>query len=116
MAEYFEDHRGYIQDLLGPVDAVTEIWTNAGKIRGNHIHDRTVQWTYVVSGRMLFAALHEDGLHETTAVPGQLVTESPGVPHAWRAIEDTRVLVFSRGPRSGQAYETDTRRLEVPLL
>lgn len=107
----FEDERGVIQDLLGQVDAVTEIFTKAGKIRGNHVHARTTQWTYVVSGRMTFAWTEDDGRHIAHYPAGSLVTEAAGIPHAWRAVEDTRVLVFTRGPRSGQAYETDTTRL-----
>jgi quercetin dioxygenase-like cupin family protein len=116
VADRFEDERGVIQDLLGPVDAVTEIFTRKGAVRGNHIHRKTTQWTYVVSGclRMAFEAEGRPFFHE--AGPGQLVCEAPGVPHAWQALENTRVLVFSRGPRSGDAYESDTVRLEVPLL
>lgn len=109
----FEDARGSIQDLLdGPIDAVTEIYTVAGAVRGNHVHQFTIQWTYIVSGRMLFAAGEKQMEHST----GALIRESAGVPHAWKAVEDTTVLVFTRGPRSGSAYETDTKRLDVPLL
>ena len=111
----FEDGRGVIEDLLGKVDAVTRIFTVAGAVRGNHVHKRTVQWTYVVSGRMLFATGYPIAAQQE-AGPGELVTEPAGVPHAWKALEDTVVLVFTRGPRSGSAYETDTSRLEVPLL
>jgi quercetin dioxygenase-like cupin family protein len=43
---------------------------------------------------------------------GEMIEEPAGIPHAWKALdEDTIVLVFTRGPRSGQAYETDTQRL-----
>ena len=116
MADRYEDSRGVIQDLLGPVDAVTEIYTRKGCIRGNHIHQQTTQWTYVVSGEILFARLEDDGMHDRICTPGELVTEPAGIAHAWKAIEDTIVLVFTRGPRSGEAYETDTTRLTVPLI
>lgn len=42
---------------------------------------------------------------------GDLFEEPAGVPHAWHAEEDTTVLVFTRGPRSGEGYESDTERL-----
>lgn len=116
MAGRFEDERGVIQDLLGQVDAVTEITTVRGAVRGNHVHKVTVQWTYIVSGRMLMAWTEDDGAHTRIAQAGDLITEAAGIPHAWKALEDTRVLVFTSGPRSGEAYETDTVRLEVPLL
>lgn len=116
MTDRFEDERGVIQDLLGEIDAVTEIFTKAGAVRGNHVHHNTVQWAYVVSGKMLFASVADDGLHEDVHGPGELVKEPAGIPHAWRALEDTRVLVFTKGPRSGEAYESDTVRLPVPLI
>ena len=114
----FADHRGTITDLLGPVDAVTEIVTKAGAVRGNHVHHATVQWTYVASGRLLTALQTTDGGAPilTEHGPGDLIEEPAGLPHAWKALEDTVVLVFTKGPRSGSAYESDTERLRVPLL
>ena len=113
MPDRYEDERGVIQDLITRrIDAVTEITTKAGMVRGNHTHAQTTQYTYVVSGRMLFVAQIDSGPFESVIRgPGELVTELPGVPHAWRAIEDTTVLVFTRGPRSGDAFESDTVRL-----
>jgi quercetin dioxygenase-like cupin family protein len=80
------------------------------------VHEHTVQWAYVVSGKMVFASDPGGGCASITGLPGDLICEPAGVPHAWRAVEDTTVLVFTRGPRSGEAYETDTQRLSVPLL
>ncbi len=112
-----EDSRGIIQDLFtGQLDGVTEIITKAGAVRGNHVHAHTTQWTLVRSGRLLVAT--DDGkvrLHREYG-PGEMAEEAPGIAHAWKALEDTRVLVFTRGPRSGAAYESDTQRLERPLL
>jgi quercetin dioxygenase-like cupin family protein len=107
----FEDERGVIQDLLGRVDAITEIVTWEGGVRGNHIHARTTQWTYVVAGLLLVAWTEDDGVHTRQHGQGALIKEEAGVPHAWKALLDTRVLVFTQGPRSGQAYETDVTRL-----
>jgi quercetin dioxygenase-like cupin family protein len=111
VTDRFEDSRGTIQDLLGPVDSVTEICTVKGAVRGNHVHQHTTQWTYVVSGNLLVAS-QLDGIPQTHPCgPGALICEPPGVPHAWKALEDTVVLVFTRGPRSGANYESDTFRL-----
>jgi quercetin dioxygenase-like cupin family protein len=116
MSDRFEDHRGVIQDIvLDRVDAVTEIFTRKGCVRGNHVHERTVQWTYIVRGELLVASM-PDVLQTRVAVAGDLIREDPGIPHAWKAIEDTTVLVFTRGPRSGADYEKDTVRLVVPIL
>jgi hypothetical protein len=56
------------------------------------------------------------GTHRFNAGAGTLVHHRPGDPHAWRALEDTDCLVFTRGPRSGENYEQDTYRLRNPLL
>ena len=116
MADRFEDERGVIQDLLGKIDSVTEIFTKAGSVRGNHYHQHTTQWAYVAWGKMLFLHTEDDGIHSEARGPGSLVIEPPGVHHAWKALEDTLVLVFTKGPRSGEAYESDTIRLQVPLI
>jgi len=114
MPDRFEDERGVIRDLFGPLDAVTHITTKAGAVRGNHVHAQTIQWTMILTGRMLIAT--GSGITHREYGPGQIACERPGVPHAWKALEDTEVLVFTRGPRSGDAYESDTQRLEKPLL
>jgi quercetin dioxygenase-like cupin family protein len=112
VADRYEDSRGVIQDIFeGRLDAVTRIYTRPGMIRGNHVHMRTTQWTYVLDGTMTFAWTEDDGVHTRTAGPGELITEPAGVPHAWRSETETVVLVLTRGPRSGQAYEEDTQRL-----
>jgi quercetin dioxygenase-like cupin family protein len=112
MSDRFEDHRGVIQDVLGKIDAVTRITTVAGAVRGNHVHRETTQWTLVLSGRLLMAS----GDTVTEMGPGEVIKHPPGMPHAWKAVEDTDCLVFTRGPRSGADYETDTYRLQEPLL
>lgn len=113
----FSDHRGTIQDLLGPVDSVTEIFTKMGEVRGNHIHAETIQWTYIVFGSL--EVVHAIGgsrknptLKSHRYKQGKLFEEPAGIAHAWRALEDTLVLVFTKGPRSGANYENDTQRLE----
>lgn len=121
MADYFADHRGTIQDLLDAVDAVTEIYTVKGAVRGNHVHQETIQWTYVVSGLLLVATqrVGQRGMlpvQQDEYGPRDLICDEPGVAHAWQALEDTLVLVFTKGPRSGEGYELDTQRLEKPLL
>lgn len=117
MAERFEDERGVIQDLvIAGIDGVTEIFSRAGAVRGNHVHRHTTQWTYVVSGRLLVRRYLDGDIEEQAFLPREMAVDLPGVPHAWRAIEDTVVLVFSAGPRTGEDYESDTTRLETPLL
>jgi quercetin dioxygenase-like cupin family protein len=112
MSDRYEDARGVIQDWFGPLDSVTHITTVKGAVRGNHVHLNTTQWTFVLSGRLLMA----NGLDECEVGPLETVTHRPGEPHAWRALEDTDCLVFTKGPRAGEQYESDTYRLDEPLL
>jgi|SRR6185312_11715205 len=117
MADSFRDDRGLIEDLLiTPLDGVTRIFTKAGAVRGNHVHAQTTQWTYVVSGRLLVVTGDSEYTKRGEYGPGQMACEEPGHPHAWKALEDTVVLVFTKGPRTGEGYENDTRRLKKPLL
>jgi quercetin dioxygenase-like cupin family protein len=117
VADRYEDDRGVIQDLLvQPLDSVTEIRTVRGAVRGNHTHQQTVQYTYVVSGRLRVATSDGGPTELAEYGPGEMFCDAPGVAHAWQALADTTVLVFTRGPRSGEAYESDTQRLAVPIL
>lgn len=112
--EDFKDTRGSIRDLLRDVkvDAVTVISTVAGAVRGNHWHHLTTQWTYVVSGRMRIVTERlPNGPVESHLGPGDMWIDEPDTRHAWQALEDTVVLVFTQGPRSGENYESDTYRL-----
>lgn len=109
----FADERGTIMDLLvEPIDSVTAILTKKESVRGNHVHRETHQWTYVRSGMLLMA----NGEDIFNVGPGELCYHAPGEAHAWRALVDTDCIVFTRGPRSGTDYESDTIRLDKPLL
>jgi YD repeat-containing protein len=113
MTDSFEDDRGFIEDLITqPLDSVTRIYTRKGAVRGNHAHGETTQWTYIAAG-MLQVVTRAPGGKPFTEVcgVGDLLVEEPGVEHAWKALEDTLVLVFTRGPRSGANYEDDVQRL-----
>ncbi len=108
----FADDRGTITDLLvTPLDGVTRIFTRSGAVRGNHCHSATRQWTLVIAGRLLTALRLDDGVHTVERGPGDLIEEPPGYYHAWRAITDCEVLVFTKGPRTATGYENDVTRL-----
>lgn len=119
LGETITDHRGVIQDLLvEPFDSVTLVRTKKDAVRGNHYHRHTFQWSYILSGSLLVASQDPAQPHHDTAIlaPGDLVLWPPMDAHAWKALEDTEVMVFTRGPRSGPGYESDTYRLEEPLI
>ena len=51
----FEDSRGQIQDLIQDqnINAITKITFVKGAVRGNHFHKKTIQWNYLISGKVL---------------------------------------------------------------
>jgi perosamine synthetase len=113
-----QDARGSITDVLArePFDAATIIESRPGSVRGNHYHKDTIQWTYVLSGRLLIAASREgQEAEEQEALPGDLVRHEAFEAHSIKALEHSVFLVLTRGPRSGADYESDTFRLTSPL-
>jgi quercetin dioxygenase-like cupin family protein len=111
----YADQRGVITDILQhtPVDSVTIITCVKGAMRGNHYHEESVQYSYVLSGR-LRAFVQQPGQPVETAdlIPGDLLMSPPLERHAIHALEDSVVLVITRGPRGGRNYEADTIRVE----
>ena len=123
----FEDHRGVIVDILEGenVDAVTFISFKNRAVRANHFHKETTQWNYVLSGKLKYCNrvidknLLEDGDAVTTEeilFPGDFCVSYPWESHAFQGIEDSEMLVLTKGPRSGMNYEKDTFRLKNPLI
>lgn len=113
-----QDARGSISDILAGqmFDAATIIESRPGAVRGNHYHKDTIQWTYLLSGRLLVAAWREGHpVEEKEVQPGELVRHDIFEAHSVKAIEPSVFLVLTRGPRSGEDYESDTYRLATPL-
>jgi quercetin dioxygenase-like cupin family protein len=113
----FRDARGAIIDVLthAAVDAVTLITCKKGSVRGNHYHKKTVQYTYVVSGRMKYLTGKPGRVVAKTIKAGDLVHSPAGETHAFKALEDSVILSLSKGPRKGFDYEKDVYRLSPPL-
>ena len=117
----FIDHRGEIKDLIqfdAQEIAITRIRSFSGVVRGNHYHKETTQWTYIVKGitRVVSISPVTDILYEKIVGTGDVVLHLPNEKHAFEALEDTEWIVVTKGPRKGDNYESDTFRLEVPLI
>lgn len=127
--EAFIDDRGQIRDLLrdSKIDSITYIFTKKGAVRGNHYHSKTSQWTFVMLGRLRVVTkevmshrvasrrpsdMTAGVQHSAEAPAGTFFLTPPNEAHAWEALEDTAVLVFTQGPRSGVNYESDTTHLD----
>ena len=114
-----QDSRGVIVDLLEKkkINAITYITQKKGKIRGNHFHKKTIQWNYLIKGKIKIVTKKRNrGVQEMILSRGDLVVTSSNESHAIKAIEYSEYLVFTQGPRGGKEYENDTFRLAEPLI
>ena len=115
----YQDKRGVIIDLLEKkkINAITFITQKKGKVRGNHFHKKTIQWNYLIKGKIkLITKKKNRGVKEMILSKGDLVVTSSNESHAIKAIQYSEYLVFTQGPRGGKEYEIDTFRLAEPLI
>jgi quercetin dioxygenase-like cupin family protein len=113
-----EDERGSITDIVEQVDfnGATIILSKSGSVRGNHFHKKTIQYVYILSGKMkCLAQKPQQKVMMATVEQGDLVSHDLLESHSFEALEDTLFLVLSSGLRTGKDYEKDTYRLESPL-
>lgn len=114
----FVDARGAITDVLDgvPLNAVTVITNKKGAVRANHYHKKTVQYTYVLSGRVKYVGKGSGGRRTAILRPGDLAVSPPNEAHATEALTDATFLALAHGLRHGRDYEKDTFRLAEPLI
>jgi quercetin dioxygenase-like cupin family protein len=115
-----QDARGEIRDILTheDIDAVTYLTITAGSVRGNHYHEHSVQWDYVLSGSIeCYGRVGLDGpIEKVVITAGDLVKHPIGECHALKAVTDAAMLSLTKGPRKGTDYEQDVIRLKEPLV
>jgi oxalate decarboxylase/phosphoglucose isomerase-like protein (cupin superfamily) len=114
----FQDERGKIIDIIQKerLEYVTLISSKKGTIRGNHYHKKSVQYSFLLKGKMkLFTRIPEGKIKTVILKAGDLVYNPAWEQHALVALQDSEFLVFTRGPRGGQDYEKDTFRLKDKL-
>lgn len=109
------DARGTIIDLLkDKFDASTLITFENKAIRGNHVHAETTQWTYVIEGSIeAYSKDFEGVLLNEIFHKGDMFVSLPGEPHAMQALGKATVIVFTKGPRSGEDYSKDTEYFKL---
>ncbi len=114
----FSDARGAITDILDgvPLNAVAIITNKKGAVRANHYHKKTIQYTYVLSGRVKYVSKSKSGRKAAIMRPGDLAISPPGESHATLALTDATFLALAHGLRHGREYEKDTYRLAEPLI
>ena len=113
----FKDHRGIISDIIENenINAITLLTIKKGKVRGNHYHKKTFQWNYIISGKMKLVTKKNGIKKSITLNKDDVAVTIPLEQHALVGVTNCKVLVFTRGPRGGKEYESDTYRLKSPL-
>ena len=53
---------------------------------------------------------------EVVMKKGDLIVTYPNEAHALQGVTEAELLVFTKGPRGGKEYESDTFRLNDPLI
>jgi oxalate decarboxylase/phosphoglucose isomerase-like protein (cupin superfamily) len=113
----FGDDRGDITDIFYGLDVNHGcIITNTpGAVRGNHYHQHTTQYTYVLSGSMTYYSQPVDQsrpVESHLCQPGDFVISPPMEIHAMQAGDQgCTFIAFAGGPRGGEDYESDTYRV-----
>lgn len=103
------DNRGSITDLIvETVDAITRVSFVKGAKRGNHVHKMTTQWCLVLSGKIRVSTIVNEILCTEIFLPGDLLVSLPNEPHAFEALEESEILVFTSGPRQSNDFHKDT--------
>ena len=114
----FEDSRGTITDIVEQIDfnGATIISSKAGSIRGNHYHKESVQYIYVLAGKMISRSKKMgEKLTEVVVQRADLISHEKYEAHMFEALEDTTFLVLSSGLRTGKDYEKDTFRISCQI-
>ncbi len=113
----FKDHRGIISDIIENenINAITLLTIKKGKVRGNHYHKKTFQWNYIISGKMKLVTKKNGIKKSITLNKDDVAVTRPYEQHALIGVTNCKVLVFTKGPRGGKNYESDTFRLNKPL-
>ena len=115
----FEDHRGLIKDIIvnERIDYVTIITNVKGAVRGNHYHKETIQFLYVLEGKILVASqIKGKKVKKEILESGSMLFNEASESHAIKSLEDSKLLILTRGLRGGKNYESDTFKLDEPLL
>lgn len=113
----FSDQRGNISDIFygKAINHGCIITNEPDAVRGNHYHNHTTQYTYILSGTLRYYAsdLNRTQLVRHDAVAGDMIISEPREIHAMKAGSDGCVFIaFAEGPRGGEDYEKDTIRVD----
>jgi|TARA_Y100000310_G_scaffold343951_1_gene454115 quercetin dioxygenase-like cupin family protein/SAM-dependent methyltransferase len=114
------DERGRIIDLLNEkINHVGFITSKKDSIRGNHYHKLSIQYNYIVSGKIeisLAKAEDPSKVEKVVLGSGEFISIQPGIIHKFKAIEDSVFLDMISESREGTGFEDDVVRVKIGEL
>ena len=121
----FKDSRGDILDIFvnKPKDHCTLVTFNKGSVRGNHFHKKSIQYTFILSGKLIMyeVKVNKNGekigrIKKEIVSKNYLISHEKYVAHTFKALKKSAILAFVDGIRGGKNYENDTVRLNFKLF
>ena len=112
----FTDARGHIFDIVEePISHVGLITFKKGAVRGNHYHKKSVQYTYILKGKITFVTSDIKGKRKKTCIltEGMFSRIPPQIVHAYKALTSAAMLDMSTLARGVKGYEDDTVRVVI---
>ena len=107
----YSDTRGAIADLVNEkLHHVGLINTNTGKIRGNHYHNKSIQYSYILSGKFEVLVANIDDLKKVEKMIlnyGEIIIIQPKIVHSFKAIENSIMIDMTSESRASDGYESD---------
>ncbi len=119
-SKIFRDNRGFIADVMynNKINHIAYITTKKNKIRGNHYHKKTIQYTFVLEGKIkyYFKSKKAKKVSQLTLKKGDLIKSKLNEIHAFKTLSKKSImLALTSGIRGGKDYEKDTFRVD-PII
>jgi dTDP-4-dehydrorhamnose 3,5-epimerase len=113
----FKDKRGLIADIIynTSINHIAYLTTKKNGIRGNHYHKKTIQYTFVLEGRIRY--YFKKKLAKKVSIlnlkKGDLIKSNANEIHAFKTLsKKSFMLALTAGVRGGKDYEKDTFRVD----
>lgn len=112
----YKDKRGLIADVIynTKINHIAYITTKKNGIRGNHYHKKTIQYTFVLDGRIRYYYKKKSAKKVSNFIlkKGDLIKSKSNEIHAFKTLSNKSVmLALTAGVRGGKDYEKDTFRV-----
>lgn len=116
----FKDERGEIFDILeSRVDHVGIVtFKKSGVKRGNHYHKKSIQYSYVLDGKIKLITADLDGKNrkEIILTSGSFTSIPPKVVHLYVSMTSAKMIDLTTVSRKKDGYEKDTHRVDIDKI